>query len=92
MCLAVPGKLIEIQDGSDDVTGDVGIVDFQGSRIELSLAFVPDAKVGDWLLVHAGYAINKLDAEEAREVWEMLQADEAYRELMPEELKAGGPA
>ena len=89
MCLAVPGKLIELKEGDQDATGAVGIVDFQGSRIELSLAFVPDAVPGDWLLVHAGYAINKLDEEEAREVWDMLQSDEAYRDLVPEELRSG---
>ena len=48
-------------------------MDFQGSRLEVSLAFTPEAKPGDWVLVHAGFALNLLDEDEARETWAYLQ-------------------
>ena len=81
MCLAVPGKLIE-------KNGDDGLVDFQGSRVRAGLTFTPDAEVGDWLLVHAGYAINKLDADEAREIWDLLECDDRLEGQTPAELQA----
>lgn len=74
MCLAVPGKIVEIK--SDDpatATGAIGTVDFQGSRLDVSLAFVPEAKLGDWVLVHAGFALNVLDEQEAAETWQYLE-------------------
>ncbi len=79
MCLAVPGKLVEIKkDGSDDISA-VGTVDFQGSRLEVGLALTPEAQLGDWVLVHAGYALNVLGEQEARETWEYLQLEEEVR-------------
>lgn len=75
MCLAVPGKIVEVRKSdADPVTGTVATVDFQGSRLEVSLAFTPDAKQGDWVLVHAGFALNLLDEADARETWQYLQA------------------
>ncbi len=74
MCLAVPGKILEIKqpdDGPD--VGTTGTVDFQGSRMEVGLAFTPEARVGDWVLVHAGFALNVLDEAEALETWKYLQ-------------------
>lgn len=66
MCYAVPGKVIEVK-------GDIGVVDFgNGVRREVILAMV-DARVGDYVLVHAGYAIRVLDEESALE---MIQAIE----------------
>lgn len=72
MCLAVPGKIIEVA-GDDDPLGRLAIVDFQGSRVEASLAMTPEANEGDWVLVHAGFALTVLDETEARETWETLQ-------------------
>ena len=78
MCLAVPGKIIELKEGSNDpLTGRIATVDFQGSVLDVSLNFTPDAGIGDWVLVHAGYAINQLEEAEAREVWEYLREMEA---------------
>jgi hydrogenase expression/formation protein HypC len=90
MCLAVPGRIVEILDdgGSAPVVGPVATVDFQGSRVEVSLAMAPEAGVGQWVLVHAGFAIAVLDEDEARQTWEYLQAGGAGE--MPEQLKAGG--
>ena len=74
MCLAVPGKIIELTEtDGDPVTGRIAIVDMQGSRIEASLAMTPEAEIGDWVLVHAGFALAVLDEDEARETWEALQ-------------------
>lgn len=91
MCLAVPGKIVAIaEERSDPILGCVGTVDFQGSRIDLSLAMTPEARVGDWVLVHAGFAISLLDEDDARETWEYL--DQAGVAGMPAELKASESA
>lgn len=58
MCLAVPMKLIERD-------GDRGTVEVGGARSTIVLSLIPDAKVGDWLIVHAGYALEILDEQEA---------------------------
>ena len=91
MCLAVPGRIIEMlgggSDGSQAAVGPVATVDFQGSRVEVSLAMSPEASVGQWVLVHAGFAIAVLDEDEARQTWEYLQASGIGE--MPEQLKAG---
>jgi hydrogenase expression/formation protein HypC len=74
MCLAVPGKIVTITEVvPGESLGRTGTVDFQGSTLEVGLDFTPDAAIGDWVLVHAGYAINQIDEEEAREVWEYLR-------------------
>ena len=74
MCLAVPGQIVEIVHASDDpVTGRMGIIDFQGTRIEASLAMVPDAAEGAWVLVHAGFALTVIDEAEAKITFETLQ-------------------
>ena len=81
MCLAVPGKIVAVcEPDGDQVTGNIGTVDFQGSRLEISLVFVPEAQAGDWVLVHAGFALQVLDEAEARETWKYL-----------EEAKGAGP-
>jgi len=71
MCLAVPGKLLSIE-GSDPVfrTGRVG---FGGIVKQIALAYVPEAKLGDYVLVHAGFAISTVDEAEAQQVFEDLK-------------------
>ena len=66
MCLAIPAQ-IEKQEGSKATVG------LDGNRIQVSVALVPEAKVGDWVLVHAGFAITLLDPEEARETYDLLK-------------------
>ncbi len=74
MCLAVPGKILTVTKNDDDPLGGLtGTVDFQGSRVEVSLAMIPEAKVGDWVLVHAGFALTVLDEAEAMETWDYLR-------------------
>ncbi len=76
MCLAVPGKILEIGSEQSAGVGSLATVDFQGSTLQVSLAFTPQAHVGDWVLVHAGFALNVLNEEEARETWKYLQEAE----------------
>ena len=71
MCLAVPGKILDIT--GDDPVMITGRVSFSGIVKEIHLAFVPEAVVGDYVLVHAGFAINLIDEEEAAKVFEYLR-------------------
>ena len=74
MCLAVPGRILDVDESSEEVVpGRLATVDMQGSRIEASLAMTPEAKRGDWVLVHAGFALAVLDEAEALETWETLR-------------------
>ena len=82
MCLAVPGKLESVNDQSDLLR--MGVVDFNGTKREVSLAFVPDAVVGDWLLVHVGAAIGIVDEEAA------LQTLADYQILLQDEESFDG--
>lgn len=63
MCLAVPGKIIEIE-------GKTAIVDFGGVKREVRLDLLPDVAVGDYVIVHTGFAIERLDEKRALEILE----------------------
>ncbi|MFH2099676.1 MAG: HypC/HybG/HupF family hydrogenase formation chaperone, partial [Pseudomonadota bacterium] len=67
MCLAVPSEVVELR-GEDSA-----LVSVNGVRQEVSLALVEDVGVGDWLIVHAGFAIHRMDEESARESLAFLQ-------------------
>lgn len=71
MCLAVPGKILSIE--GDDPLLRCGRVDFSGAVKQVNLAYVPEAKVGDYVLVHVGFAINTIDEEEANQVFQYLR-------------------
>ena len=71
MCLAVPGKILSIE-GSDPLLRS-GKVDFSGIVKQINLAYVPEAQVGDYVLVHVGFAINTIDEGEAQQVFEYLR-------------------
>ena len=77
MCLAVPGKIIAIT--GDEPLMRSGKVDFGGIVKEINLAFVPEAVIGDYVLAHAGFAINTIDEQEAARVFEYLEQIEAAR-------------
>ena len=66
MCLAVPAKLVELE-------GEQGVADMHGNRVAVSTTLVPEAELGDWILIHAGFAIQRLDAKEAEETWAVLE-------------------
>ena len=72
MCLGVPGMIEEISE-NDDPIFVTGKVNFGGVLSEVKLAGIKDAKVGDWVIVHAGFALNKLNEEEASEVFDYLK-------------------
>jgi hydrogenase expression/formation protein HypC len=72
MCLSIPGKLIEIT-GQLDETFRTGKVSFDGVLKEVSLTLVPEANVGDYVLVHVGAAISTIDEEEAKKTFELLK-------------------
>jgi hydrogenase expression/formation protein HypC len=79
MCLAIPARIEEL------TTLDTAIVNLGGVRKEISLALINDAAVGDYVIVHVGYALQKLDQEEAQRTLEMFaemgQIDELREEL-----------
>jgi hydrogenase expression/formation protein HypC len=97
MCLAVPGKLLETQMISDS---RLGVVQFGGIKRSVFLDFVPEAQVGDYVLVHVGFAISRMDEEEAQRTYQllerigMLETDDAPLETEDEARIAsvsGGP-
>jgi hydrogenase expression/formation protein HypC len=70
MCLGVPGKILSIEPNAMGLT--MGKVSFGGVAKEVCLAYVPEAGVGDYVIVHAGFALNRLDEQEASEVFALL--------------------
>jgi hydrogenase expression/formation protein HypC len=70
MCLAVPGKILAI---TETAGRRVGRVDFGGVTREAALDFVPEADEGDYVVVHVGFAISRIDEEEARRTYELLE-------------------
>lgn len=71
MCLAVPGRILSVC--GDDPLTRVGRVDFGGIIKEINLAFVPEARIGDYILVHVGFAITVIVETEARRVFRHLR-------------------
>lgn len=84
MCLAIPGKVESIS-GDDPITR-MGRINFGGVIKEVSLAYVPEVKIGDYVIVHVGFALSKVDEEEAQQVFEYLKRMDELGEL-----KAGSP-
>ncbi len=71
MCLAIPGKIERIE-------GEFGLANFRGVERRIGLMLLPEAKVGDWVLVHAGFAIQRIDQERAQETLRMLEEIISY--------------
>ena len=69
MCIAIPMNVKEIN-------GNMGIVESQGVKREVGLMLMDDVKVGDWVLIHAGFAISKLNQEDAEETMALLREAE----------------
>ena len=69
MCLAIPGKLVRVADADDPLRRN-GQVNFGGLLKQVNLAYVPEAKVGDYVIVHAGFALSVLDPVEAERTLE----------------------
>jgi hydrogenase expression/formation protein HypC len=68
MCLGIPVKVIEI-----DPAGEIGRVDYLGTKVRTSFALLPGVKKDDWVIVHAGFAISRLDEAEAEETLDLLR-------------------
>jgi len=81
MCLAVPGKIVE-------ASAEEAIVDFLGNRQRVDMTMAPDAVAGEWVLVHAGFAITTISEADALDTWECLRG-QAVRAVLEE---AGGDA
>jgi hydrogenase expression/formation protein HypC len=79
MCLAIPGKIVEVREGPDYAR--TGKVDFGSVLREVNLAFVPEANVGDYVVVHVGVALSIVDEEEAQQVFEYLRVMGELNEL-----------
>ena len=65
MCLAIPARIVELE-------GDRAVVDAMGNRWRAKTTLLPEAKIGDLVLIHAGFAISLVNEEEAKETWELL--------------------
>ena len=73
MCLAVPARIVELN-------GDVAMVDAMGNRFKAKTTLLPEAKIGNLVLVHAGFAISLVDEEEAKKTWEIIEQMNALQE------------
>lgn len=71
MCLAIPGKVLEIE---ASIGGRIGRVQFGGIVRQVQFTFVPEVRVGDFVMVHVGFAISVVDAEEAERTYQILQS------------------
>jgi hydrogenase expression/formation protein HypC len=89
MCLAIPGRVDEIH---DDQGTRMGLVNFAGIRKEVCLAYLPDLKVGDYTIVHVGFALTKIDEAAAQETLrvfsEMGLLEDSLAELKDPEIHA----
>jgi hydrogenase expression/formation protein HypC len=89
MCLAVPGKVLT----KENIGGvEVGNVEFGGIVRQVALGFVPEAEVGDYVMVHVGFAISRVDAEEAQRTYEILEQLGALEEELGEESAVARPS
>ena len=85
MCLGIPGKVIEVH----DVAGlRMGKVDFGGVRKDACLAYIPEVQLGDYVIIHVGFAISRVDEEEALKTLEILAT---MGDLVRSELATMGP-
>jgi hydrogenase expression/formation protein HypC len=66
MCLAVPAKLVSCD-------GCTGVADLHGNRVQVSTLLVPDAIRGDWVLIHAGFAIQRVNEQDVKFTWDVLK-------------------
>ena len=86
MCLAIPGKVIELYETNGM---KMGKLDFGGALREACLEYLPDIQVGDYTIVHVGFGISKVDEEEAMETMEMLREMEMLAGELPELVEPG---
>jgi hydrogenase expression/formation protein HypC len=87
MCLAVPGRVLNVERG--DPAFRTGDIDFFGVRKRVNLAYTPEVESGDFVLVHAGFAISRMNREEAMQIYRDLRQIGALDEIAPGEPLAG---
>lgn len=73
MCLGIPAKVTEIDNSKQ------GKVDYLGTKVKTNFALLEDVKIGDWVIIHAGFAISKLEEKEAQETLAMLREIASFR-------------
>ena len=78
MCLGIPSKVVHL-----DETGKAGKVDHLGTKVQVSFALMEGVRLGDWVIVHAGFAISRLDEKEARETLALLREIEESTPTAP---------
>jgi hydrogenase expression/formation protein HypC len=71
MCLAIPARIVELEK-------DVAVVDAMGNRYKAKTTLLPEAKLGDLVLVHAGFAISLVDEKEAKKTWQLIAEIEEF--------------
>jgi hydrogenase expression/formation protein HypC len=81
MCLAIPGRVMSIEQKSGM---RIARVQFGGIMRQASLEFVPEARIGDYVLVHVGFAISRLNAEEAERSYQLLEETGVLKDELPE--------
>ena len=94
MCLGIPGKVVELDDSGSVLRGKV---EFGGIHKEICLAYVPDVEIGEYVIVHVGFAISKMDEQEAGEVFALLREMDGLEGLgtelkAPDAADPAGPA
>jgi hydrogenase expression/formation protein HypC len=87
MCLGIPGKVIALSDAGDL---RMGKIQFGGIVREACLEYVPEAALGDYVIVHAGFAISRVDAEEAARTYQLLEEMGQLTELGDSDGEASG--
>ncbi|HUW19011.1 MAG TPA: HypC/HybG/HupF family hydrogenase formation chaperone [Sedimentisphaerales bacterium] len=73
MCLAIPARIVELK-------GDKAVVDAMGNRWRARTTLLPEAKLGDLVLIHAGFAISLVDEQEAKKTWDLLREIDDFEE------------
>jgi len=90
MCLAIPGKLIEISENPEGVR--MGKANFGGIVKQVCLEYTPEVNIGDYVLVHVGFALSKVDEDVAAQTYQMLEEMEQLAELDDPEAPDESPA
>ena len=80
MCLAIPGKVLEIEERGGS---RIGRVQFGGIVRQVQFAFVPEVQIGDYVMVHVGFAISIVDAEEAERTYQILESMGLWETELP---------
>ena len=90
MCLAIPGKLIEIAENPEGVR--MGKANFGGIVKQICLEYTPEVNTGDYVLVHVGFALSKVDEEEAERTYKLLEEMDQLGELVDGDAAPVHPA